>query len=167
MQRWIWLASLWLANPSGACFLSVIEQSEHNDNDKTRLVQKIHIPKLSATHPWTCKGRFVQRHYDLYNVQEHVSCGLLNMLITIVRLPLSRKIKFQSCLPLTTWSCKGRFVQHHYDLHIVQEHVFLGLLNHLNMMVRFALSRKITSQSCLPLTPRSCKGRFVWPHCDL
>ena len=75
----------------------------------------------------------------------------------IVTLSLSRKITFQSCLPLAPWTCKGLFVWPHYDSCILQEHVslvlFIYLLSPLNRMVRLALSRKIIFWSCLPLTP--------------
>jgi len=49
LQRSIFLASLWLIHPSRACFLGVIEPSEHDG--KTCFVQKNHILKLSTTHP--------------------------------------------------------------------------------------------------------------------
>ena len=141
--------------------VSLVLLNHLNTMVRLSLSRKITLQSCLPLTPWTCKGRFVQPHYDLYIDQEHVSLVLLNALNMMVRLALYSKIKFQSCLPLTPWSCTGWFVQCHYDLHILQEHVSLGLLNHLNMMVRLASSRKITLQSCLPLTPYTCKGRFV------
>jgi len=131
------------------------------------LSRKITLRSCPPLTPWSCKGWFVQHNHDLYIIQEHVSWGLLNHLNTIVGLSLSRNIKFQSCLPLTHWTCKGRFVQPHYDLYIIQDHDSWGLLNPQNTMVRLALSRKITFQSCLQLTPWTCKDRFIQGHYDL
>ena len=129
--------------------------------------RKIKFQSCLPLTTWTCKGRLLEPHYNLYIVQKHVSLGLLNPLNRMVRLAWWRKIKLQSCLPLTPWTCKGRYVQPHYDLYILQEHVSLVLLNHLNRMARLALSRKITFQRCLPLTPCTCRGWFVQPDYDL
>ena len=52
LQRSIFLAELWLAHPSRAYFLRVIEPSEHDGKTgKTVFVQKNHILKLSITNP--------------------------------------------------------------------------------------------------------------------
>ena len=76
----------------------------------------------------------------------------------MVRLTLSRKITFQSCPPLTAWTYKGRLVQPHYGLYILQEPVCWGFSSPLKRMIRLSLSRKIKFQSCLPLTPWTCNG---------
>jgi len=159
LQRSICLAAVWLAHPSRASFLRVIELSEYDG--KTRFVWKNHIAKLSATHPLN-----LQRSICLASLWlVHPSRARFLSVIEpsehkMAALALWRKIKFQSCLPLTPWTCKDRFVQRHYDLYIVQEHISLVLLNAPHIMVRLALCSKITLQSCLPLISWTCKGRF-------
>ena len=177
LQKLMCLALLWHVHRWRACFLCVIEPSEHDR--KTRVVQKNHLPKLSATHPlnmqrligpgsrWlvlssrTCfmgfiepyeddgKTHFVQKNQipklsttHVMNLQWLICLALLRLVnpsgacwLCVIEpsehdgktcFVQKNQIKFQSCLPLTPWICKGWCVQPHYDLHILHKPVSCG-----------------------------------------
>jgi len=107
MQRSICPASLWLVHHSRPWFLGVIEPSEHDG--KTRFVQKNHFPKLSTTHPLNLQRSIYSGSLWLVHPSRACFIMVIEPCEHMVRLALSRKIKLQSCLPLTPWTYKGWF----------------------------------------------------------